>query len=67
MTDRFDVIVIGAGMGGLAAACLLAARGKSVQVVDALAHPGGKMGIAEHDGVWFDTGPSVMTMPAPVD
>ncbi len=39
--DRYDVVVIGAGMGGLTAGALLAAAGKAVLVVDANDSPGG--------------------------
>ena len=58
-----DVIVIGAGIGGLTAAVDLAAQGLSVEVVESHDQPGGKAGIARHDGVEFDTGPSVLTLP----
>lgn len=58
-----DVVVIGAGMGGLAAAARLGARGLSVTVVEALDEPGGKAGTVTIDGVRCDTGPSVVTMP----
>lgn len=57
------VAVIGAGMGGLSAAIDLAVAGCDVVVLEAHDHPGGKAGIAVVDGVEFDTGPSVMTMP----
>jgi phytoene desaturase len=56
-------VVVGAGVGGLVAAGLLAARGWSVTVLEALDRPGGKAGLVELDGVPFDTGPSVLTMP----
>lgn len=56
------VAVIGAGMGGLAAAIRLASAGMSVVVYEAGPRPGGKAGIAEVDGVEFDTGPSVFTL-----
>lgn len=58
-----DVVVIGAGMGGLSAALILASRGRKVRVLEAAATPGGKAGTATIDGVTFDTGPSVLTMP----
>ncbi len=58
-----DVIVIGAGMGGLAAAISAAARGLSVQVFEAGPRAGGKAGIAVVEGVQVDTGPSVVTLP----
>lgn len=58
-----DAIVIGAGFGGLTAAIALAARGRSVLVVEAAEEPGGKAGVARIGGVEVDTGPSVLTMP----
>lgn len=61
MTE-FDVVVIGAGAGGLAAAVELSAAGKRVLVCEAGPRAGGKLGIASHEGVEFDTGPSVLTM-----
>lgn len=62
-----QVVVIGAGIGGLAAAIRLAAAGHAVTVFDAIPRAGGKAGIAEHDGVTFDTGPSLLTMPEVFD
>lgn len=58
-----DVIVVGAGLGGLAAALELGAKGLDVTVVEAATGPGGKAGTMEVDGVTFDTGPSVLTLP----
>lgn len=60
---RADAIIIGAGLGGLSAAIALAARGLDVLVLELGAHPGGKAGRATVDGVTFDTGPSLLTMP----
>jgi phytoene desaturase len=57
------VVVIGAGIGGLSAAMTLAAAGHAVTVCEAGPRVGGKAGIATHDGVSFDTGPSVVTLP----
>lgn len=62
-----QVVVIGAGIGGLAAAIRLAAGGHAVTVFDLLPRAGGKAGIAEHHGVTFDTGPSLLTMPEVFD
>lgn len=62
-----DVVVVGAGMGGLAAATALAAHGLEVDVLEAGEHPGGKMGIVTVDGVEADTGPSVLTLPPVLD
>lgn len=58
------VAVIGAGMGGLAAAARLAAQGHSVTVLEQAATFGGKLGRYERDGFVFDTGPSLLTLPA---
>lgn len=57
------VVVIGAGLGGLAAAARLAAAGHAVTVCEQAGEVGGKLGRAFHDGFTFDTGPSLMTMP----
>jgi 1-hydroxycarotenoid 3,4-desaturase len=57
------VLIIGAGLGGLAAAVELAAQGVPVQIFEREARPGGKAGQVELDGVFVDTGPSVMTLP----
>ena len=62
-----DVVVIGSGVGGLAAAIDLAARGASVTVFEAGPRPGGKADIVEIDGVEVDTGPSVLTLPEVID
>ena len=58
-----DVIVIGGGMGGLAAAVGLAARGARVTLLEKNARLGGKLNIWEAEGFTFDTGPHVLTMP----
>ena len=60
-TDR--VLVVGAGLGGLACALYLAAAGRQVTVVEREALPGGRAGRLSVDGYEFDTGPTVLTMP----
>jgi phytoene desaturase len=57
------VVVVGAGLGGLSAACHIAGRGYEVTVVEAADVPGGRAGTAEDGGYRFDTGPTVLTMP----
>lgn len=57
------VCVVGAGLGGLAAAIRLAAAGLRVTVCERDDRPGGRAGRLERDGFAFDTGPSVITMP----
>jgi phytoene desaturase len=58
-----QVVVIGAGFGGLAAAVRLAARGFTVTVVDNRDRPGGRAYVYEQDGFTFDGGPTVITAP----
>ena len=57
------VSVIGAGLGGLATACLLAHRGHQVSVHEKNQQPGGKINEIRAQGFRFDTGPSLLTMP----
>ena len=62
-----SVIVIGAGIGGLATAIRLAEQGYQVEVFEKNPGPGGKMGEIKEKGYRFDTGPSLFTLPALVD
>ena len=57
------VVVIGAGVAGLAAGVRLAALGHQVRVLEQAAKPGGKCGRVELDGYRFDSGASLLTMP----
>jgi 1-hydroxycarotenoid 3,4-desaturase len=56
------VVVIGAGIGGLVSALLLARQGCKVQVVEAMSGPGGKMREVRVDNRLIDAGPTVFTM-----
>ncbi len=56
-------IVIGAGMGGLAAAIRLALRGQAVTIFEQGPGPGGKLNRWQAESWTFDTGPSLLTMP----
>lgn len=56
------VVVIGAGIGGLATAVALAAQGQTVRVIERDSVPGGKLRPVHIDGHALDAGPTVMTM-----
>ena len=56
--------VIGGGLGGLAAACTLAARGYEVTLLERNAWLGGKAAVLEAEGFRFDMGPTIMLMPS---
>ena len=62
-----SVVVVGAGLAGLSAACHLRGAGHDVIVVEAGDGPGGRAGSLRRDGYRFDTGPTVLTMPHLVD
>lgn len=58
-----DIVVVGAGFAGLAAALHLAGRGRRVTVLEQNLVPGGRAGRLDFDGYRIDTGPTVLTMP----
>ncbi len=62
-TDSNAAIVIGAGLGGLAAAMRLGAKGYAVTVLDRLDLPGGRGSSVTQDGHRFDLGPTIITVP----
>ena len=55
--------IIGGGLGGLAAACTLAARGHRVILWEKNDWLGGKAAVWEQDGFRFDMGPTILTVP----
>ena len=56
-------MVIGSGLGGLAAAIRLGARGYRVTVHEKLDQPGGRASVFRQDGFTFDAGPTIITAP----
>ncbi len=61
------VIVIGAGLSGLSAACHLVGQGHQVVLLEREDGPGGRGLRVEQQGHTFDLGPTVMTMPELLD
>lgn len=61
MTDR--IAVIGGGLGGLASAVVLAARGHKVVLLERNDWVGGKAAVLEEGGFRFDMGPTILTVP----
>src|SRR6056297_937053 len=60
---RPHAVVIGAGLGGLASAMRLGAKGYRVTVLDRLEGPGGRGSALWRDGHRFDLGPTIVTVP----
>lgn len=63
MTTQPSAIVIGAGIGGIAAAARLARAGYAVTVLEKNSIPGGRCGQIVRDGHRFDIGPTLFLMP----
>lgn len=55
--------VIGSGLGGLAAACVLGARGHQVILFERNDWLGGKAAVLQEGGYRFDMGPTILTVP----
>ncbi len=62
-SEKKKVIVVGAGIGGLATAIRLQSAGFLVSVFEANAYFGGKLTAFSDQGYRFDMGPSLFTMP----
>lgn len=61
MAGAYDVIVVGAGIGGLTVAALLSARGLSVCMLERQSQVGGCVGRVEFSGIEFEPGMGVYT------
>lgn len=62
--SRDRVVVIGGGLAGLSSACVLAARGYSVVLVEKNDWVGGKAAVLNDRGYRFDMGPTILTLPS---
>jgi phytoene desaturase len=58
-----SVLIIGAGVAGLASAIRLAKHGFNVRVFEKNNNPGGRLDQIEREGFTFDTGPTLYVMP----
>lgn len=56
------VVIIGAGMGGLATALRLAEQGFEVTICEKQARPGGRSNVLEENGFRMDMGPTILVM-----
>ena len=63
VTNTPSVIVIGAGVGGIATAAHLARQGVHVTVVEKNSRPGGRSDRFSREGHHFDAGPTLFVMP----
>lgn len=61
--QQFDVVIVGAGPGGLAAAMLLAHQGLKVKLLERRDRVGGRCSAIEANGFRFDTGPTFFLYP----
>jgi phytoene dehydrogenase-like protein len=57
MSERWETIVVGAGIGGLTAAAKLVQSGQRVLVLDKSPHPGGTASLYHRKGFGFPMGP----------
>ncbi len=64
MNSNKTIGVIGSGLGGLSAACVLAARGYRVTVFEKNSWIGGKAAVLEEEGYRFDMGPTILIYPS---
>ncbi|MCB1883907.1 MAG: phytoene desaturase [Geminicoccaceae bacterium] len=63
MIDGTPIVVVGGGLAGLAAAVVLASRGRAVTLVEKNPWLGGKAALLEAGGFRFDMGPTILTVP----
>lgn len=61
--SRKKIIVIGAGVSGLASALRLLNEGFEVELYEKNDQVGGRMGVISGDGFTFDLGPTILMMP----
>lgn len=60
LRDHYDVIVVGAGLGGMTAGALLAKQGLSVLMIDQQDRPGGSCTSFRRDDITYDVGTAMI-------
>lgn len=63
MSTERQIVVIGAGIGGMSAAIMLAKAGLKVTLLEKNQHLGGKLNRLSTQGFLFDLGPSIFSLP----
>ncbi len=61
---ELNIAVVGGGLAGVSAACVLAARGYRVTLLEKNSWIGGKAAVHQADGFRFDMGPTILTIPS---
>lgn len=67
MAKQYDVVIIGAGVSGLALAARLKKKKKSILIIERNAYVGGKLAELKWEDFTWDKGPSVFTLPQLID
>lgn len=62
-----NIIIIGSGLGGLAAGIRLQALGHQVTILEKRDKPGGRAYCYRQDGFTFDGGPTIITAPGLIE
>ena len=62
MNNNKSVLIVGAGLGGLATALRLVKQGYQVEIIEKNAQAGGRLNQLKKDGFTFDVGPSFFSM-----
>ena len=62
MNKNKTVLIVGAGLGGLATALRLVKKGYQVEIIEKNAQAGGRLNQLKKDGFTFDIGPSFFSM-----
>lgn len=63
MSEKIKAIVVGSGLGGLAAAIRLQSAGYQTTIFEKRDKPGGRAYVYHDNGFTFDAGPTVITAP----